>query len=302
MGAAKKAAKKTAAKKTVKKAKAARESARTREAATGKNRAAKAAKAKKKVLRRAFDVEARLARVPAEAEEILPDTPVASMVVDAARIGAASRLMRARFTNLPDFDIGAVDGLASLSADLQEREIEWQRARGAGRAASLEKDRVAAGELRSDMMASARYRLRKDPAAQKELDIIAEGDGLPDLVQDLRALARQRDLKSAKFAGDDSVPPDASARARGYADRLSAGTDGEAALAAQARRNVAAFALSEDLAEVREAGLFLLRKQPKKAAVFGNTYNRARKQRRRARAAVAQAATEPAAPAPGPTK
>ncbi len=45
-----------------------------------------------------------------------------------------------------------------------------------------------ATELRSDMVADGRFALRGNPDAQSALDAIQEGDGLDDLVQDLKDL------------------------------------------------------------------------------------------------------------------
>lgn len=66
---------------------------------------------------------------------------------------------------------------------------------------------AAAHTLRGDIMTACRWNLRKDRIAQGTLDRIAEGDGLPDLLSDLGALAVLILAHASAFSSDNTFDP-----------------------------------------------------------------------------------------------
>ncbi len=147
---------------------------------------------------------------------------------------------------------------------------------------------------RAELLAACRFNLREERAAQGTLSAIAQGEGVPDLVQDLRDLAELVERHRPAFAADQSFNADeAPELARSLAAEIEAGLSSERLSTSQAAAKLLrdrAYTYLDDLvAELREAGRYAFRKDSAVAARFASAYLR-RKRRRSRRAAVADGA------------
>lgn len=121
------------------------------------------------------------------------------------------------------------------------------------------------------------------------IDEIVQGEGIPDLIQDLLDLSALIRRHTAAFASDGTFDAAAQAEAaRSSAAAITAGlsesraqSDHDAALQL---RNRAYTHMAKLVAVVREAGRYAFRKDPQRAAVFGSAYLRKLKARSRRKA------------------
>lgn len=186
-------------------------------------------------------------------------------------------------------DPSVVDGLLTAVAAARQAQSQWVVVRDRGKP-QAQRDREQAGvELRSEIVAACRWNLRRDPAALAVIDQIVQGDGVPDLVQDLLDLAALLGVQEAAFDGDETFDARAKAEAaRGAATEITAGLSESRTLgdheAAKLLRDQAYSHLAKLVAEVREAGRYAFRKEPRRAAAFGSAYMRKAKARSRRRA------------------
>ncbi len=159
-----------------------------------------------------------------------------------------------------------------------------------------------ATDLRSQMVADARFALRHDAEAQASVDRIQEGEGLDDLVQDLRALATLHGQHKGPLAKIGAAPDKKSKRAIDLAKKVeSLVATRRAADAGEGRaidlRNRAATHLVGLMTEVRAAGAYVFRKEPNVLVKFRSAYNVVRRARGRRKGASptvnGQAATKP---------
>lgn len=251
--------------------------------------------AKKKAQQAPVDVAARLAGRDVAEANTLPDEPVEVTIATALQLAQLAAPELGRIAGLPDMDAGAVSELAAYALHLSECEVAWQRARA--RPPTRAAETQAALRLRRDLMASARFLLRKDPVLQQVLDEIRGGNGIADLAMDLHQLAHLVDQHPRVFALDPALPEDVSHRAHLLAQRLLIGTDPTAATGSQMARNAAYWLVRATAAETRAALRFLWRKQPEKLALVGAGHAaKWQKDAQRRRKAALKAAAPPKTP------
>lgn len=186
-------------------------------------------------------------------------------------------------------DPATLEGLPVAVAATRQAQSQWVVVRDRGKPQAQREREQAGMELRSDLVAACRWNLRHDPAALAVLDHIMQGEGVPDLVQDLLDVAALIGQHEAAFDGDDTF--DAAARAesaRSAAADITAGLSASRTLgdheATKLLRDQAYTHLAKLVADVREAGRYAFRKEPRRAAAFASAYMRKAKARSRRRA------------------
>lgn len=163
--------------------------------------------------------------------------------------------------------------------------------------AELEYERKGV-QLRSDIVAAGRYALRDNDKAQSTLDVIQEGTGLDDLVQDFPALGVFLTTYSDAFVriGLDPVAlkkqcDELAANLQKVVVARRAGDDEEAN--ALLIRNRACAYLWDAMSEIRSAGVYAFRNDPDVQPYFRSAY--------RARHRTAKPETPDAPANPNPT-
>ena len=109
--------------------------------------------------------------------------------------------------------------VASRAPVVHEVVETWNRRGERTTPVALRTAREDAAQLKTDLLAAGRFLLRKDPSAQRELDLIAQGEGLADLIDDLKELAEFYGRRADQLK-DADVPSEPSERARDLARRL----------------------------------------------------------------------------------
>jgi len=229
-----------------------------------------------------FQLSSSLLGVPVEAAREPPSMPVGVALLEGARLWAAASKARPKFVALEDFPAESFDAIPHLLTALADAEKDWQRLRQVMKLKSLVVVRKDAEAWRRILMVAGRYLLRKNAAAQLELDRIQEGEGLPDLIQDLNDLADFICAHLDVLLRDTKVTRDTPAALRAMAKTLSEGEgDSETALSAMEHRNKVFAALDTALGEVRAAAGYLYANDPKRLQPYRSQYEAARKRNRR---------------------
>lgn len=284
-------AKKTPTKKTPAKKKAALKKAPVKKTPAKKTPA-------KKTPTRSVDVASNeaLRALPRDYAEA-PDMPIG---VALAEFASLYRLARTVGKQLEKVGISAQQGqsLGRFVTRLKALEAAWQRARaGVWLGAGERQKRADAEALNKQLLAGGRWALRRDAEAQAELSRIAEGAGLDDTIADLRELAAFWAVRTSALKYTDITAKDLT-RAKSLADVLELAaakeTDSLTAAAALDLRNRCFWAADEICIELREAGRYAFRLDPKIAAKFSSRYRTTIKRRSRQKPKNDQ----PPAPAP----
>ncbi|HEU4405629.1 MAG TPA: hypothetical protein VFS43_10095 [Polyangiaceae bacterium] len=221
-------------------------------------------------------VRGRLAELP-EGDVHAPPMPVDRMVAEALSLHVSAQAVREVLLG-KRLEPEQIDQLPVLAHALSEAQAELNPVRGLRRSEAERAVEAEAVELRAEMMVEARFVLRKDADAQGALDRVQEGNGLDDLVQDLRELAVVVERNEAAFEKAGTEPRVKAARARALATELASqlatrrGADRASAAAMDTRDRVASL-LAETMAEVRAAATFTLRKNPRLLAKFRSANN-----------------------------
>lgn len=187
---------------------------------------------------------------------------------------------RAKFVKVPTFDAALADASLALLSHTKSAETAWAsvrfvRLKGEGRALT----RQEAERFRSLLIRTARFLYRRDKAKLAEIDRIAEGEGLADLIRDLEELAVLLLPDAELFAGARVV--DVVGQCTAFATALKAKSDSASAAALHQARNRAVLALDQSLAEIRAAARFLFEDDPAALAPYLVTHpqSRSRKQK-----------------------
>jgi hypothetical protein len=247
--------------------------------------------------KKAFNLEAALDAVPALAAEQDLGMPADTFVTEARRALTEAQKHPGKFTALPDFDGSVFVVLPALIPRFVAAQKTWDQerfrvSRGTGRT-SL---RLEGEALRSRILASGRFLFRKVPDALLELDRIAEGQGIDDLITDLRDLVAFRNDNQSRWKQDTQLPKDAFARAAEIADALEGQVDTERALDARTERNKLAYLMDRALDEIRDGARYLFSTEPRRLAPFLSRYEAERRaaSRRASRKAKGTTTDKPA--------
>jgi hypothetical protein len=215
-----------------------------------------------------------------------PPIPVDRLVGEAKLLAKAAEKRLAGLKKV-GLDAKLVSGLEDRASALADAQAELTLARGAKRTkaeVALERDAIA---LRSQMVADGRYALRDDEDAQAALDAIQEGEGLDDLVQDLRALATFQTEHAAALSKIGVKAKGNAASANKVADGLEAlvlarrSGDDQASAEARDLRDRAATHLFHAMSEVRAAGTYAFRDDPAAVQKFRSAYRATKRARGR---------------------
>lgn len=155
--------------------------------------------------------------------------------------------------------------------------------------------------LRANVIAACRWNMRRDRVAQGALNQIAEGEGTPDLISDLLALAVLIQSKPDAFRDDATFDPDQRAEAcRQAAATVQALTSGSAlienkrdAIDARDRAWTHFRSLRKDL---RAAAQYAFLNDPKTLAKFFSPYTQQRNKRAKAATSSAPKSAAPSQP------
>jgi len=188
---------------------------------------------------------------------------------------------RAKFVKLPTFDTGLADASLSLLPHTKSAETAWAsvrfvKLRGEGRALT----RQDAETYRSLVIRTARFLYRRDEKKLAEIDRIAEGEGLADLIRDLEELIELLCPDAGLFAGVERVG-DVVERCTAFATALKAKSDNTSAAALHQARNRAVVALDQSLAEIRATARFLYEDDPAALAPYLVTHTQSRSRKRK---------------------
>jgi hypothetical protein len=214
-------------------------------------------------------VQQAMENLPRSAEQVRPSAPIRELLSDAREV---LRIARRSGTKLirAGLDRRFLEELPHRIELLDRAQKAWERQRSRTEPATLQRAREDAAQMKTDMLAAGRFLLRHDAKAQRQLDQIAAGEGLEDLIEDLRALAafwsEHEETLAQSDLGDDIVE-----RARAMAARLTLMNRGQKDREheeAHAHRNRALALVDEAVHEVRAAGRYVFRDAPERLALF----------------------------------
>ena len=223
-----------------------------------------------------------------EAGNTDPSEAVANYLLDAERAVAAYEAGQARFAAVPTFKPELANSAAPLIVHTRAINRKWQQLRFSGekapKRANLRKD---AEKLRSTILGACRFLFRDKPAKLAEIERIAKGEGLADLIQDMEDLHEVAVAEAALFAMAPKLAG-AAEQTLEYAKELKRMKDAAAARELLASRNRAVVALGVALKEIRAAATYLHGDDSPALAPFASTtLLRARAARRKQKGAGA---------------
>ena len=207
--------------------------------------------------------------LPNTASRSRPTAPITALLADARELFTVARRSGTKLVRA-GLDRRFLEELPHRIELVERAQKAWERQRSRTEPATLQRTREDAQQLKTDMLAAGRYVLRNDSSAQRQLDQIAEGEGLEDLIADLRALAGFWTKRSVQLASSD-LAKDAPERALALASRLTLASRGAAEAShaeAHSHRNRALALLDEAVHEVRSAGRYVFRDAPERLALF----------------------------------
>jgi len=193
-----------------------------------------------------------------------------------------------------------LDSLPNVVKATRTSQSNWVVQRDRSKTDAQKEREEAAYSYRGHILAACRWNLRRDRRGLATVDAIANGEGVADLIQDLRDLASLVDDRRPAFELDTTFDPEAKAEAaRSSASDLEAGLTAERLRDDQAKskdtRDRAYTYLAGQVGEIREAGRYAFRDDAEMKARFASTYLRA-KRRKRNQPSVPKAGPEPGEP------
>ncbi|MCL2776576.1 MAG: hypothetical protein FWD73_01130 [Polyangiaceae bacterium] len=244
----------------------------------------------------AFLLAERLLTIDAATVALAPNKPVKVALLEGERLRAGTAPHRKTLLALPGFREADLILLPLLLETLEGAERRWSRLRFKGGGNTLSTARKNAEKWRRDAMAAARYLARHNVKDLTELDRIAAGEGLADLVQDLDDLVNFVQARADKFG---QLPIRIDVReAQKLAAVLREGRDAIPGADALAERNRAFWALENVTNEIRAALRFVLRDEPKKLMPLLSRYEADRQAKHRRATKTATKGSDNGAAAP----
>jgi hypothetical protein len=221
----------------------------------------------------------------ASTEVDAPDVPPAVVVQEAFNLVAllADPSVRTRLLS-KGLPAAVIDGLGPAAGALSTAQAQWMAARDPHKSEAQAALELRAYELRTRLSSACRFHLRNQRKALSTLDVIAEGEGTADLIQDLHDLAELITQNVTHFAADTTFDAaERAATASSLASELrlavSAATVTSDQAAAKDLRDRAYSHLDDVLANLRAAGRYAYEDDPATQTKFSSAYLRRRRQR-----------------------
>lgn len=211
------------------------------------------------------------------------DVPVKQLLHEARDLASTARRLEPELVAKSELSKGFSAELSRRTDLADAAERAWQAARALHVPADVEVARQDGEALKRRAFAALRYFCRADPEVQSRLDRIYEGAGDADLIDDLTKLAdlvrtHGPDLKKADLP---RRPADAlEAAAHALAEVAAARGKAPDLVTAQRLRNRAFWWLRALLEDVRAAGRYVFRGDPKALKAFRSTTTHTRVQRK----------------------
>ncbi|HCF56910.1 MAG TPA: hypothetical protein DFS52_02800 [Myxococcales bacterium] len=209
------------------------------------------------------DLDAALAALGPRVRRARPRRGIVALLSEARRLYTVVEPLRERYAILPDFDLAALDKLPELVARAQSAEVDWANRNLASAQVSMSGLRDEAIALRFRLVKAARVVFSGDEKKLRLLDGVPQRRDLPRLVGDLRRLAKLIDARAEDFARVPRLPASPADEARRIAQQLTAGRYDPALVAARERRDAAVALMELAVKEVRCAGRYLFRHEPR---------------------------------------
>ncbi len=201
-----------------------------------------------------------------DANAAKPGDQIDAYLLEADRAIAAYRKAHDAFADdVPTFDISLASVAATLLEHAKDESSTWSKMRfskskGEGRGVS----RKEAEKLRAKVLKLSRFVFRRNKAVLAEIERIAAGEGLADLITDLDDMVKLISAHPATFAKLKKLKG-AAERAAELAVILRTMSDGVPAANQLASRNRAVEALGVALEEIRKGAKFLYEDDSPKA-------------------------------------
>jgi len=228
-----------------------------------------------------------------------PDGPMAELLQEILELLTFLAQNPAQAERLKKVGMGPdkVEALRAAHAAAQEAETAWGVVSGKNKPQQALEDEKRGYTLRSEGVAACRWNLRGNRHAQGVLDEVQQGDGIPDLIQDLRVTAGLIDANAAAFSGDETFDPVArAAELRTVATVVESNTAGIRTDLTQAEAldlRDRAYTHMDGLAdEVKEAGRYAFRTERQHVRFFHNRYEAKLQRRSRRKKAAAGGAVK----------
>ncbi|HEU4535417.1 MAG TPA: hypothetical protein VFS00_14915 [Polyangiaceae bacterium] len=224
-------------------------------------------------------IERRLLALP-EAYAAAPDYSVVTILHETRAIEAILQRYGKDLLSGTKLDRKTPAEIGARREALEAAERAWLAARESEAPRSVTLLRKEAEGLVRDVAAALRYFLEHDAGVQRRIGAVREGAGDADRIEDLRHCAELIEEHAEALRRAD-LPKSAARRCRELAQELAAaaaerdaGRGG--ALAAQALRNRAYWHLRELMDEIRAAGRYVFRHEPKRLTLFRASSTNAR--------------------------
>ncbi|MCU0680973.1 MAG: hypothetical protein MUF34_01695 [Polyangiaceae bacterium] len=229
--------------------------------------------------KRRLALERRLLALP-EAYAAAPDYSVVTILHETRAIEAILQKYGKDLLSGTKLDRKTPAEIGARRLALEEAERDWVAARESESPRALTRLRQEAEGLVRDVAAALRYFLEHDATVQRRVGAIREGAGDADRIDDLKRCAELLELHADALKRAD-LPKKAPRRCRELADELAAASAERDAgrggvLAAQELRNRAYWHLRELMDEVRAAGRYVFRHEPKRLTLFRASSTNAR--------------------------
>ena len=208
-----------------------------------------------------------------------PGLPTATLFHEGGQAIEAYGKSRSKFAKVPTINVELTDAAKALLAHAKEADTAWSSVRfvkqkGENRALT----RKAAEDYRSEVIRTSRFLFRNDKSKLAEIERIAQGEGLADLIRDHEELAVLATDNADVYAQAPKLG-DIPAQCSAHAAALKEKRDDTTAQELHQARNRAVVALELALAEIRAAARFLYEGDVAAMAPYLATYPGSRRRK-----------------------